>query len=57
MKVEYINYPFVFTDDGKRINVAEIKGTPRVGSELDEDLKVLNNTTNSDCVNGVCPIR
>ncbi len=57
MKIEFINYPFVFTDQGSRHHVEEIKGTPRVGAELDSELNVLSNTMNSDCVNGVCPIR
>ena len=57
MKIEFINYPFVFTDEGSRHHVQEINGTPRVGAELDKELKVLSNVTNSDCVNGVCPIR
>lgn len=57
MKVEFINYPFVFTDAGTRHHVEDIKGTPRVGSELDAELNVMNSTSNSDCVNGVCPIR
>lgn len=57
MKIEFINYPFVFTDAGTRHHVEELNGTPRVGSEIDEQLNVLNSTSNSDCVNGVCPIR
>lgn len=57
MKIEFINYPFVFTDEGSRLHVEEIQGTPRVGAELDNDLNVMSNVTNSDCVNGVCPIR
>ena len=42
MKIEHINYPYVFTDEGTRHNVSEIKGTPRVGATLDDDLKVTN---------------
>lgn len=57
MKIEFINYPFVFTDAGTRHHVQEINGTPRVGSELDDELNVKSSTSNSDCVNGVCPIR
>jgi len=57
MKIEFINYPYVFTDAGTRHNVNEIKGTPRVGAMLDQDLQVMNNAVDSDCVNGVCPIK
>jgi hypothetical protein len=57
MKIEFIAYPYVFTDEGTRYHIKEIKGTPRVGSELDEVLAILSNTANSDCVGGACPIR
>ena len=57
MKIEFIAYPYVFTDQGTRHHIKEISGTPRVGSELDEELKVLSSTSNSDCVGGACPIR
>jgi len=57
MKIEFIAHPYVFTDKGTRHHIKEIKGTPRIGSELDEELNVLNSNANSDCVNGVCPIR
>lgn len=57
MKIDFIQYPFVFTDAGSRHLVEDIKGTPRVGAELDNELNVMSNVTNSDCVNGVCPIR
>jgi len=57
MKIEFINYPYVFTDAGTRHNISEIKGTPRVGAMLDETLNVLNQAMDSDCVNGVCPVK
>ena len=57
MRIEFINYPYVFTDEGSRHHVEDIKGTPRIGAELDVDLNVLSSTANTDCVNGVCPIR
>lgn len=57
MKIEFINYPYVFTDAGTRHNVTEIKGTPRVGAMLDQDLQILNNAVDSDCINGVCPVK
>ena len=37
MTIEFINYPFVFTDQGTRHLVEELKGTPRVGAELRPD--------------------
>jgi len=57
MKIVHVQHPYVFTDTNERFEFKEINGTPRVGSELDEELNVLNNTTNTDCVGGVCPIR
>lgn len=57
MKIEFINYPYVFTDAGTRHMINEIKGTPRVGAMLDEDLTVQNQAMDSDCINGVCPIK
>lgn len=58
MKIEFINYPYVFTDKGTRHTISEIKGEPRVGAMLDEDLNVLNSfVENPDCINGVCPIK
>jgi len=42
MKIEHINFPHVFTDTGQRYNISQIKGTPRVGAMLDDDLKVIN---------------
>jgi hypothetical protein len=57
MKIEFIAHPYVFTDKGTRHNIKEIKGTPRIGSELDEELNVLSTSSNAECVNGVCPIR
>ena len=57
MIINYIYPPFVFTDDGKRIRIDELKGTPRVGAELTEELEVLNNIVDTDCIGGQCPIR
>lgn len=57
MKIEFINYPYVFTNEGSRHHIEDIKGTPRIGAELDLELNVVSNNANSDCVNGVCPIR
>lgn len=57
MKIEFISYPFVFTDEGTRHEIKDITGTPRIGSELDEQLNVVSSVVNTDCVAGVCPIR
>lgn len=61
MKIEFIRYPIVITDDGKEIEVEKIAGHPKVGSELslstDGTYKILAITSNSDCVSGVCPVR
>lgn len=57
MKIEFINYPFVFTDKGTRHEIDEINGTPRVGAELDDELNVVRSVADGDCVNGVCPVK
>ena len=60
MKIDYINPPWVFTDDKRRINMSEIIGIPRIGCTLGEDgerFKVTGNNANEDCVGGVCPIK
>ena len=60
MKVEYINYPYVYTDTGQRLEISELDGTPRVGSDLvetDGKIKVLAVTSDSECVGNVCPIK
>ena len=61
MKIVHIDFPFVFTDDGQRLRITDIVGTPRVGSEFfkreDDEWCVAAVTSDSECVNGVCPIR
>ena len=60
MIITYINYPYVYTDIGKRINIEKIEGNPVVGSQLVENdytYKVMAATSDSECVNGVCPVR
>ena len=61
MKIEYITYPYVYTDDGYRFEIDKItEGIPRVGSEIirtTDGYKVLASGDQSECVNGVCPVR
>lgn len=57
MKIEFINYPYVFTTEGTRHNVSEITGIPRVGAILDKALNVLSQDIDTDCINGVCPVK
>lgn len=61
MKIEFIQYPFAFTDEGHRVSIDTIHGIPRVGSELvvraDGDYDVKASTNDSECVNGVCPVK
>lgn len=54
MRIDFIHKPFVYTNTGKRIEIDKIKGTPRVGAELSEDLEVLSANYDPDCVGGVC---
>jgi hypothetical protein len=67
MKIVHIQYPYVITDEGQRIDIDAIHGTPKVGSELVEDefelggangyYNILAVTSDSECVSGVCPVR
>lgn len=61
MKIEYINYPVVYTSAGHRIEIKDIVGTPSVGSDLieEEDGMYIVQAVSADteCVNGVCPVR
>ena len=31
MKIDFIHFPYAFTNDGRRIDVREIEGQPHVG--------------------------
>lgn len=61
MQVVHIQFPFVITDDGQQIKIGDIDGHPKVGSNLvgtsDGYYEVVANASDSDCVNGVCPVR
>jgi len=60
MKIDYINPPWVFTDNGKRINMSEIIGQVRIGCTLGEDgerFKVTGNLADENCLNGVCDLK
>lgn len=61
MVIEYISYPFLYTNDGNRIAITNVVGHPKVGSELiireDGEYCVLASTSDNECVNGVCPIK
>jgi hypothetical protein len=64
VQVVYIQYPHVYTDDGQRIQIENIEGHPKIGSELinapvtfDKLWIVQAVTSDSECVSGVCPIK
>jgi len=60
MKIDFIHYPYAFTNDGKRIDVREIEGHPhvRVVLELvDNKYRVKGISEDLECVGGVCPIK
>ena len=64
MKIEFIQYPYLFTDTGARIEIDTVDGVPRVGAEIvpavdDHNyiFKVLSVTVDTECVGGVCPTR
>ena len=54
MKIDYIYPPFIFTDNGKRILIKDLTGTPRIGADLTDDLEVITSLVDADCMNGVC---
>jgi len=60
MKIDFIHYPYAFTNDGKRIDVREIEGHPYVGVVLelvDNKYRVKGISDDSECVGGACPIK
>ena len=64
MKIKDIRYPtaLVQLDSGTIVDISMsiIKGSPRIGCELkhiDGGYEVISNTTDPDCVGGVCPIK
>lgn len=61
MIITHIQYPYVFTDTGTRISVEDINTTPKVGGRLisseNDKYDIQMTSDNSDCVNGVCPIK
>lgn len=61
MKIEFIQYPYLFTDNGKRLHSSQVVGNIRVGVDLEEidenTFRVTGNLVDDGCVNGVCPIK
>lgn len=57
MQIETIVYPYVYTDTGQRYHVSEFPVTPKVGAMIDENLNVIGNANDSECVSGVCPVK
>jgi|BioPla2DNA2_1021312.scaffolds.fasta_scaffold100509_1 hypothetical protein len=60
MSIVFIQYPYVFTNNGKRLNINEIAGHIKVGAMIEEvegKYKIVGNYNDSECVSGVCPIR
>lgn len=60
MKIEFINFPFAFTNTGQRIEINKINQHPSVGALLKENgdrYDVINAEVDENCVNGVCPIK
>ena len=55
--IEFINPPWVYTSSNERISIMDIKGTPRINAELNDNNEVQANTLDSDCANGSCPVK
>ena len=60
MIINFIQLPYVYTDIGERILIADCVQQPRVGDrlEFDEDMKLYKVYKSSDeaCVSGICDI-
>ena len=57
MIIMTINYPYAFLDNGDRVHVDRIKGSPRNGSIVDydgENYKVVANNVDESCSSGIC---
>ncbi len=61
MRIEHIQYPFIFTDDGQRIHAKQVVGNIFKGATLTEKeenaYEVVGIEADENCVNGVCPVR
>lgn len=57
MVIEYIDSPFVYTDTGDRLEINKLKGTPRIGSHINDNMEVTSGVYDPDCVGGSCPIK
>ena len=62
MKIIHIKPPEVYTDDGNKRTLREFEPNIRIGCTVEYDentkkYKVIGDTTDTDCVGGVCPIR
>ncbi|WZL81414.1 hypothetical protein QBE53_16695 [Vallitaleaceae bacterium 9-2] len=61
MRIEHIQYPFIFTDDGQRIHAKQVVGNIFKGATLkqtqEQAYEVVGIQADENCVNGVCPVR
>ncbi len=57
MKIDHIQFPYAYLSNGSRVLVKSIKGNVRVGASVNDELVVIGNNVNVDCINGVCPIK
>lgn len=58
MKIDMIMFPYVFTDTGERVLIADCVAQPRVGDrlEFDENLQLYQvfKSSGEGCANGAC---
>lgn len=60
MKIEFIQGMWAYTDTGERISVKAFKTQPSVGDSVKYVMgvpTVMGKVSDSDCVNGVCPVK
>lgn len=60
MKIEFIQFPHVYTETGERILIADCVQQPRIGDRLEfnDEIKLYKVYKSSDeaCVSGICDI-
>ena len=60
MKINYISFPYAYTDTNERIHISEIQGNVQRDAVLEKTntgYKIIGNANDESCPNGVCPVR
>ncbi|NDL68416.1 hypothetical protein [Anaerotalea alkaliphila] len=60
MQIEFIQYPYAFTNTGERVDIRTVAGHVRIGATLEpagDGYAVIGSGDDSECVGGACPIK